>query len=122
VGIIPDSQGGDDTLYGGAGNDRDSTQSSANILRFGAGVNKNNITLRLGSLMLDLGNGDEVHIGNFDQNDVFNSSTISSFEFVPSAGQACIHDERMRWRLIAETISNRAAANDELANAWRIAA
>jgi hypothetical protein len=31
--------------------------------------------------MLDLGNGDAVHIQGFDQNDVFNSSSISSFEF-----------------------------------------
>lgn len=93
---------GDDTLIGGAGNDtldggagQDAyiynagdgidtiidTMSENNILRFGAGVNKNNIKLHLGSLMLDLGNGDAVHIANFNQNDVFNSSTISSFEF-----------------------------------------
>ncbi|MDD5385109.1 MAG: calcium-binding protein [Gallionella sp.] len=88
---------GDDTLYGGAGRDTyifnrgdgrdtlydtsDNTQSNANILRFGAGISASDVTLRLGSLMLDLGNGDEVHIGNFNQNDVFNSSSITGFEF-----------------------------------------
>ena len=29
----------------------------------------------------DLGNGDAIHIDNFNRNDVFNSSSISSFEF-----------------------------------------
>jgi Ca2+-binding RTX toxin-like protein len=88
---------GDDTLYGGAGRDTyifnrgdgrdtlydtsDNTQFNANILRFGAGISASDVTLRLGSLMLDLGNGDEVHIGNFNQTDVFNSSSITGFEF-----------------------------------------
>jgi Ca2+-binding RTX toxin-like protein len=39
------------------------------------------ITLRLGSLELDLGNGDQVHIDGFDPNDVFNSSSVDSFTF-----------------------------------------
>jgi Ca2+-binding RTX toxin-like protein len=103
-------EGGGDILIGGTGNDymdggkgqdvyiynkgdgvdtiKDS-KADRNILRFGAGVDKNNIELRLGSLMLDLGNGDQIHIDNenqayangFDRNDVFNSSSISSFEF-----------------------------------------
>jgi len=84
---------GNDTLYGGDGKDTYifnagdgidtiyDTTADNNIIRFGAGVNKDNITLHLGSLMLDLGNGDAIHIGNFDQNDVFNSSSIGSFEF-----------------------------------------
>ena len=84
---------GTDTLYGGAGSDTYifnagdgidtiyDTTADNNIIRFGAGVNKDNITLHLGSLMLDLGNGDAIHIANFDQNDVFNSSSIGSFEF-----------------------------------------
>ena len=84
---------GDDTLEGGAGQDSyiynvgdgidtiTDTKADKNVLRFGAGVNKDNITLRLGSLMLDLGNGDAVHIAGFDRNDVYNSSSISSFEF-----------------------------------------
>lgn len=84
---------GNDTLYGGAGNDTyiynvgdgiDTIYDNIgehNILRFGAGVNSSDIHLNLGSLMLDLGNGDEIHIANFDRNDVFNSSSIGSFEF-----------------------------------------
>ena len=84
---------GDDTFFGDAGQDTyiynlgdgidtiKDTLVDNNVIRFGAGVNKDNIKLRLGSLMLDLGNGDQVHITNFDQNDVFNSSTIKSFQF-----------------------------------------
>lgn len=92
---------GVDTLYGGAGKDVYifnqgdgvdlvvDTKADNNILRFGAGVNQDNIKLRLGSLKLDLGNGDEIHLINpeqansngFDQNDVFNGSAIDSFEF-----------------------------------------
>jgi len=84
---------GDDKLYGGTGQDTYiynagdgvdtiyDTKAENNIIRFGAGVNKDNIKLRLGSLLLDLGNGDAVHIGNFDQTDVFNSASISGFQF-----------------------------------------
>ena len=91
----------DDILKGGKGQDTyiynvgdgidniTDTRSEHNILRFGAGVDSKNIKLHLGSLMLDLGNGDAIHIDNEDQanangfnrNDVFNSSPISSFEF-----------------------------------------
>jgi Ca2+-binding RTX toxin-like protein len=84
---------GIDTLFGEEGKDtyifnrgdgKDTvidTRADNNIFRFGAGISANDITLRLGSLMLDLGNGDEIHIGDFDQNDVFNSSSITGFEF-----------------------------------------
>ncbi|OGS74653.1 MAG: hypothetical protein A2063_10315 [Gallionellales bacterium GWA2_60_142] len=111
---------GDDTLYGEAGQDtyifnrgdgNDTVydlKAENNIFRFGAGISEKDITLRLGSLMLDLGNGDAVHIRNvehraptqqeldagihqqgdvidtladFDRNDVFNSSSIGGFEF-----------------------------------------
>ncbi|MBA3031742.1 MAG: hypothetical protein FP818_01480, partial [Rhodocyclaceae bacterium] len=84
---------GDDTLFGEEGQDtyiynrgdgKDTiydTKADHNVLRFGPGVKASDVTLRLGSPMLDLGNGDEVHIGNFDPNDVFNSSSIGSFVF-----------------------------------------
>ena len=83
---------GDDKLFGDAGRDtyiirrgegRDTivdTKADNNIFRF-EGVNASDVTLRLGSLMLDLGNGDEIHIDGFDQNDAFNSISIGSFEF-----------------------------------------
>jgi VCBS repeat-containing protein len=83
------------TLVGGLGSDiynynagngvmhvvdnRNGTDS--NVLRFGAGITTDQIRLGLGSLKLDLGNGDEIHIENFDRNDVFNSSSIDRFEF-----------------------------------------
>jgi Ca2+-binding RTX toxin-like protein len=118
---------GDDILVGGGGVDIyvynigdgkdliiDNT-ADKNILRFGAGITSDQITLSLGSLtldlMLDLGNGDEIHIDGFNQNDVFNSSSISSFEF---------DDGTNRWRTRAATINSK-AANDE-AHAWRNAA
>jgi Ca2+-binding RTX toxin-like protein len=83
---------GDDTVYGGSGKDtylfnkgdghdtvvdpdKDST------LIFGAGISAKDITLKLGSLALDLGNGDEIHIEGFDPNDVFNSASVSVFGF-----------------------------------------
>ncbi|MGV8894808.1 MAG: calcium-binding protein [Burkholderiaceae bacterium] len=94
---------GDDTLNGGAGNDTmaggagsdtyvynvgdgvdyifDDMTPGANTLRFGAGVNPANIHLALGSLLLDLGNGDQVHIEGFNPEDALNSSSISRFEF-----------------------------------------
>ena len=90
-----------DKLYGGAGQDTYvynagdgadtiyDTKADHNILRFGAGLDSRNLKLHLGSLMLDFGNGDQIHIENtdqsgangFDRNDVFNSSSIDSFEF-----------------------------------------
>jgi trimeric autotransporter adhesin len=93
---------GNDFLYGGAGQDtyifnrgdgNDTIydiKADNNIFRFGVGISQSDIKLRLGSLMLDVGNGDAVHIKNmdengvlsdFDRNDVFNSSPIDSFAF-----------------------------------------
>ncbi|MDO9107227.1 MAG: SdrD B-like domain-containing protein [Methylovulum sp.] len=94
-------EAGNDTLFGGVGNDElqggegkdtyiinkgDGNDIVADpdkdsILSFGAGINKEDITLMLGSLDLDLGNGDEVHIDGFNRNDVFNSSSVSTFSF-----------------------------------------
>ncbi|EGW22066.1 calcium-binding protein [Methylobacter tundripaludum] len=83
---------GNDTLIGGTGQDtyifnrgdgRDTvidTEKDSNLI-FGEGISADDITLRLGSLALDLGNGDQVHIDGFDPNDVFNSSSVSSFDF-----------------------------------------
>jgi hypothetical protein len=64
---------GGDTVY--------DTKADNNIFRFGAGISASDITLNLGSLKLNLGGGDEIHIAGFNQNDVFNSSSIGSFEF-----------------------------------------
>ncbi|MNZ13767.1 Bifunctional hemolysin/adenylate cyclase precursor [compost metagenome] len=85
---------GDDTLVGGEGRDIfiynkgdgedtivEDNGGKPNILSFGAGFTDKDIVLRLGSLMLDLGSGDAIHIENFNKNDVFNSSTIDGFEF-----------------------------------------
>jgi len=103
---------GDDTLYGGAGRDtyifnrgdgNDTVydnKADGNIFIFGAGIAQNDITLRLGSLLLDLGNGDAIHLKNtetkdlsnlglgitevladFNRNDVFHSASIGSFQF-----------------------------------------
>lgn len=83
----------DDLLLGGTGNDVYyfnkgdgvdtiiDNKSEKNIIRFGAGVDPSKIKLHLGSLMLDMGDGDSIHIADFDQNDVFKSSSITEFEF-----------------------------------------
>ena len=126
---------GNDTLVGGKGQDTYiynagdgidniyDTRAGKNTLRFGAGVDSNNIKLNLGSLMLDLGNGDAIHIDNedqaqangFDRNDVFNSSSIDSFEFAD--GTVLSSDE-----LLARGFDIEGTANDETANTWREAA
>ena len=49
--------------------------------RFGAGIDPNTCKLRQGSLMLDFGNGDAIHINDIDHQDVFNSLENSRFEF-----------------------------------------
>ncbi|PPD33593.1 MAG: hypothetical protein CTY19_07555, partial [Methylomonas sp.] len=84
---------GDDLLEGGAGQDtyniylndgRDTIVDAAgdnNVISFGPGITQADITLRLGSLTLELGNGNEVHIEGFNPNDVFNSSSIDTFTF-----------------------------------------
>jgi len=93
---------GDDGMVGGAGNDlleggtgrdtyiinlndgRDTIVDAVgenNTISFGSGITPNDITLRLGSLTLDLGNGNEVHIEGFNPDDVFNSSSIDTFTF-----------------------------------------
>jgi len=85
---------GDDTVYGGAGQDIfffnkgdghdtvfDSDLEPNTTLIFGEGISRDDITLHLGSLVLDLGNGDEIHIEGFDPNDVFNSAGIGVFGF-----------------------------------------
>ena len=99
----------DDTLYGGAGNDTLIANSGndglgggkgndtyivnstgvtnildtqgENTIIFGASLNPDNLKLHLGSLLLDFGNGSQVHLQNFNQNDVFNSTSFSSFTF-----------------------------------------
>lgn len=83
---------GDDYIEGGSGKDTffynkgdghdtliDPDKDSKVI--FGPGTGPNDITLRLGSLALDLGNGDELHIEGFDPSDVFNSSSVGLFGF-----------------------------------------
>jgi Ca2+-binding RTX toxin-like protein len=64
---------GKDTIY--------DSKSEGNVLRLGAGISSSEITLRRGSLMLDLGGGDEVHIEGFNAADAANSAGIESFEF-----------------------------------------
>lgn len=52
-----------------------------NTLKFGPGITAAQIKLGLGSLKLDLGNGEEIHIDNFNPGDAINSATIQRFEF-----------------------------------------
>ncbi len=83
---------GNDTIYGGAGEDiiffnqgdgRDVVYDPDHdtTLIFGTGITQDDVDLHLGSLALDLGNGDEIHLEGFDANDVFNSASVSVFGF-----------------------------------------
>ena len=104
-----------DTLIGGSGNDTYlynagdgmdhiyDNKCERNVLRFGAGVNKDNIKLHLGSLMLDLGGSDQIHIEGFNTQDVFNSNSISRFEFadgtvLTGGGRAAGNDFTGAWQ------------------------
>lgn len=85
---------GNDILTGGAGSDTylinagdgvdyvyDDILSGVNSLVFGAGVDPASIKLFQGSLGLDLGNGNIIHIDGVDYNDVANTSSIQRFQF-----------------------------------------
>ncbi len=104
---------GVDTLIGGADNNTLYTQGNDTIVynlgdgtdtiirmdagagstlnySFGAGVDPNALTLHQGSLMLDFGNGNAIHINDINHRDVFNSLESSRFEFADGT-------VRMRW-------------------------
>ncbi|MCX7155038.1 MAG: hypothetical protein NTW45_01170, partial [Rhodocyclales bacterium] len=86
---------GNDTIFGGAGRDTyyfnvgdgidriddASTGAEASILVFGEGFDKNAVKLKEGSLLLDMGNGDAVHIENWDQAHPLDRQSFASFEF-----------------------------------------
>lgn len=92
--------GGDDILIAGPGDDileggdgRDSYFISADgkdhivdadkdsVIMFGDSVSAAQIKLRKGSLLLDFGNGAELHIENFDYLDPLASASVASFQF-----------------------------------------
>ena len=55
--------------------------SDASILIFGKGIAKEGIKLRKGSLLLDLGDGDAIHIENFDPENPLATQSFASFQF-----------------------------------------
>ena len=88
--------GGNDTLRGGIGNDIylfnlgdgvDTIDDQAfpdegNALVFGPGITPASVTLGLGSLVIRVGTaGDEVHLTNFNPNDVFGKHAVDAFRF-----------------------------------------
>jgi len=92
---ILDGGSGDDTIFTegndiivynlGDGNDivirNDKGMGSTLTYRFGAGIDPRAFKIRQGSLMLDFGNGDAIHINDIDHQDVFNSLESCRFEF-----------------------------------------
>ncbi|MDP1734100.1 MAG: calcium-binding protein, partial [Sulfuritalea sp.] len=86
---------GNDTIVGGKGRDTyifnkgdgvdeiwdDDTGAEKSILIFGEGFDPNSIKLRKGSLLLDLGDGDAIHIENFDQVNPLASPSFEAFQF-----------------------------------------
>lgn len=57
------------------------TGDEASILVFGNGVSKDSVVLHKGSLLLDLGIGDGIHIENFDYLNPMSNVAFSSFQF-----------------------------------------
>jgi Ca2+-binding RTX toxin-like protein len=83
---------GDDILHGGTGRDiyvfrrgdgidviDDSGRDS--VLRLGPGVTNEDITLGLGSLLINLVGGDQVHFADFDPLDARGSAPVAAIEF-----------------------------------------
>ena len=58
-----------------------STGPEASILVFGEGFDRNVLKLRPGSLLLDMGDGDAIHIENFDRINPLASPTFEAFQF-----------------------------------------
>jgi len=82
-------------------------------LVFGEGVDKSAIKLRTGSLLLDLGNGDAIHIDNFDQANPLGTQSFQSFQFADGTSLGW----EGRWRRHGDPTAT--TSNDR---AWRIAA
>ena len=89
-------QTGNDILYGGAGNDTyfynrgdgidviidTALPGEGNTLFFGEGITADDLTLRIGSLLIETGTpGDEIHIENFNPNDAYGDHAIDTFQF-----------------------------------------
>ena len=82
---------GDDLLSGGAGQDtyfisgdgkdRIVDPDSDSVIVFGDSVVADQIKLRKGSLLLDMGNGAELHIDNFDSADPLAHPSVATFQF-----------------------------------------
>lgn len=87
AGVSIGGLGSDTYIYNGAGSQLriidNAYAGGGNVLRFGSGsgVSSESVTLRLGSLFLDLGNGGGIHLENFDPNDVYGPHAIETFEF-----------------------------------------
>ena len=100
---------GDDILIGGGGNNTfifnrgdgkdtikkdNSSAATINTVKFGQGITADSLTLGLGSLRINTGAaGDEIHIENFNPNDVYASRGIDSLEFAD--GSALTYEQLM---------------------------
>ncbi len=89
---------GDDAIFGGAGKDTyvfsrgdggdgiadlvtSENADEASVLRFGAGIGLEDVTLRLGSLLIDLGQGDALHFEGFDKDNPYDTPLLGSITF-----------------------------------------
>ena len=98
---------GDDTLWGGVGDDfivrgpgkdtyvynrgdgtdvvlsnpEGANPADAFELALGEGITRSEVKFRLGSLMVDLGNGDAIHLDGFDPNDPLSTPVVNAIQF-----------------------------------------
>ena len=99
---------GDDFLEGGPGDDTyvfdigdgvdtiidQALPGEPNTLVFGPGIAPEDLSLGLGSLLIQVGdNGDALHLDNFDPNDVYGPRTLDRFVFEGAAGATLSYEE-----------------------------
>jgi len=86
-GVVIGGEGNDTYVFNSATDSRitivDSASSAENnTLAFGDGITSNDLTLGVGSLAIRVGNtGSEIHIANFDPNDVQGPAVIDQYRF-----------------------------------------
>ncbi len=70
--------GGEDTIFDVASN---AVDPEASVIVLGEGITRDAIRFRTGSLLIDLGDGDAVHVEGFDQLDPASTAVLGAIQF-----------------------------------------